>query len=260
MATAGAEGSCPDRAAGRTGGMEVFEKLEGLSLELGQEALSSCQSPLTASCEEQESLTHLLRIKEQVANQCFEMRVKVNAEQGKDFQDIITDENQNTCELERDLEDSKLSYCNTILALHRMQVSQAVLEKLEHNDKEAELMKATVNHSRGLCSRIMKLQQESSQLEQQVLEIRKKRLVLKKQAHRELKELQELKNTREHVREGKYSEVLKKGQTNLEKYMKMVVVIQNVLKDIILSSKVNWTADPKLRGIVLGLERNPALD
>ncbi|XP_069043298.1 centromere protein H [Lepisosteus oculatus] len=235
--------------------MDVFEKLESTALKLRNMALSSCQSPVLTSSKEEETLTHLLRIKEQVANQCFEMEVRTNAE-SENIDDSIPDKSSDICKIQEDLENAKFSYCNKVLALHNMQVTQAILENIKRKGKEAELMMATINHTLSLCSRIEKMKQESRETEEQLLEIQKKRLELKKLNNGKMKEIQELKMMCDHPERGKYSEILKQGQKNLDKYLQMVAVVKNVFQGIIIASKVNWAADSKLKDVILGMEDN----
>nr|XP_015223874.1 PREDICTED: centromere protein H-like [Lepisosteus oculatus] len=137
-----------------------------------------------------------------------------------------------------------------------MQVTQAILENLKRKGKEAELMMATINHTLSLCSRIEKMKQESRETEEQLLEIQKKRLELKKLNNGKMKEIQELKMMCDHPERGKYSEILKQGQKNLDKYLQMVAVVKNVFQGIIIASKVNWAADSKLKDVILGMEDN----
>ncbi|MBN3316561.1 CENPH protein, partial [Atractosteus spatula] len=196
--------------------MDVFEKLESTALKLRNMALSSCQSPVLTSSKEEETLTHLLRL--------------------------------------------EITFETSILLQNplffSMQVTQAILENLKRKGKEAELMMATINHTLSLCSRIQKMKQESRETEDQLLEIQKKRLELKKLNNGKMKEIQELKMKCDHPERGKYSEILKQGQKNLDKYLQMVAVVKNVFQGIIIASKVNWAADSKLKDIILGMEDN----
>ncbi|XP_041108613.1 centromere protein H-like [Polyodon spathula] len=130
----------------------------------------------------------------------------------------------------KDLEDVKHSIHNKTLALHRMQFTHAVLEKMKGNDKEAQLMKATGKHTLSLCSRIFRLKQESTEIEDQVREVRKRRLALKKEALGKLMEMRAAKKRKEEKMQALQSEMLTKGQGSMEKYLKMVTLVQNVLQ------------------------------
>lgn len=203
--------------------------------------------------------TEILRIKEQMSNQCFEMKVRLQAgnckrlcgasEAERDLPDYV-------CELE----DAKNTHFNKTLALHRMQVWHAIAEKLQQNDPEAIAMKKHTDRSLDLCSQIKELQQESTDLHDKITEIQKQRLELKRLTQEKMKEIEELKNQKEHPELEKYKTVLQKGQSHLEKYQKMASMTQNVLRGIILASKVNWSDDPKLRDIAMALENNPIFE
>ncbi|XP_071256360.1 centromere protein H-like [Salvelinus alpinus] len=86
------------------------------------------------------------------------------------------------------------------------------------------------------------------ELQDQITDLQKQRLDLKRLTH----EIDELK--REPLRGGE----VQKGQSHLEKYQKMATITQNVLRGIIIASKVNWRDDdPKLRDIAMKLEDIP---
>ncbi|XP_003975092.1 centromere protein H [Takifugu rubripes] len=201
----------------------------------------------------------MLRIKEQMTNQCFEMAVQLIA--GKNKRSCSTSEAERelpdyTAEIER----VKTLHFNSILALHRMQIWHAIGEKLKQSDPEADALKALSDRCLALCSHIKQLQQESKDLQDEITEIQKKRLEMKRLTHEKMKDIEELMAKKEHPDREKYKAALEKGQSNLEKYKKMAVMTQNVLRGIILACKINWLDDPKLRDIAMTLEDLPISD
>ncbi|TSO77742.1 hypothetical protein Baya_9709 [Bagarius yarrelli] len=52
-------------------------------------------------------------------------------------------------------------------------------------------------------------------------------------------------------------QAMERAEEILQKYKKMVLISQNVLRGIILASRINWFDDPKLRDIAMGLESIP---
>ncbi|KAI9521564.1 hypothetical protein NQZ68_003718 [Dissostichus eleginoides] len=102
--------------------------------------------------------------------------------------------------------------------------------------------------------------QESKDLQDEVTEAQKKRLEIKQLLHEKMKEMEDLKSKKEHEVTEKFKAALEKGQGNLEKYKKMSVMTQNVLRGIILACKINWMDDPKLRDIAMMLEDLPFSD
>ncbi|XP_029115499.1 centromere protein H [Scleropages formosus] len=236
--------------------MELFEELSGVASKLETVALNGCLVSEIPNGKKDNSLTDILRIKRQMANQCFEMKVQISAGQAQKT-GALQESDRDMSELESGIEGVKINHCNGTLAVHRMQIWHAIIEKLKMNDGEAETLKALTSHSLDLSRRIIKLQKDSCEIQDQIFQLQKQRLDLKRLIHEKMKEMEELKRVREHPEEGKYSKVLQKGQSNLEKYQKMATITQNVLRGTILASKVNWREDPKLRKIALGLEDIP---
>ncbi|MFT7811898.1 centromere protein H [Arapaima gigas] len=239
--------------------MEVFEELSRVASNLEAVALSGCQLSEIPDGKKDNSPADILRIKQQMANQCFEMKVQISAGQAAKTCGV-QESDKDMSDFETGIEGIKINHCNKTLAVHRMQIWHAIVEKLKMNDSEAQALKALASHSLDLCRRIIKVQKESYEIQNQIFQLQKQRLDLKRLTHEKMKEMEELKRVREHPEEGKYSKVLQKGQSNLEKYRKMATITQNVLRGTILASKVNWRDDPKLREIALGLEDIPNSD
>lgn len=198
----------------------------------------------------------MLRIKQQMSSQCFEMAVQLNAGKSK--------RSCSTSEAERDLpecmsevESVKTLHFNSTLALHRMQMWHAIGEKLNWSDSEADALKAISERCMSLCSHIKHLQQESKKFQDEITEMQKSRLEMKRLTHEKIKQMEELSSKKEYPDMEKYKAALEKGQANLEKYKKMAIMTQNVLRGILLACKVNWLDDPKLRDIAMTLEEFP---
>ncbi|XP_068559737.1 centromere protein H isoform X2 [Cebidichthys violaceus] len=201
----------------------------------------------------------MLRIKQQMSNQCFEMAVQLQA--GKSKRSCSTSEaERELSDYVSELERVKTIHFNSTLTLHRMQMWHAIGEKLKQNDSEAVSLKAVNDRCMALCSQIKQLQQESRDFQDEITEIQKKRLEMKRLTHEKMKEMDELMSKTGNPDTEKYKAVLEKGQANLEKYKKMTVMTQNVLRGILLACKVNWLDDPKLRDIAMTLEEIPISD
>ncbi|GAA6222157.1 centromere protein H [Lates japonicus] len=205
------------------------------------------------------SPTDMLRIKQQMSNQCFEMAVQLQTGKSK--------RSCSTSEAERDLPDYvnelervKTDHFNSTMTLHRMQMWHAIGEKLKQNDLEADALKAASDRCMALCSRIKQLQRESRDLQGEITETQKKRLEMKRLTHEKMKEMEGLTSKKEDPDTEKYKAALEKGRANLEKYKKMAIMTQNVLRGILLACKVNWLDDPQLRDIVMTLEEFPTSD
>ncbi|KAM9858682.1 uncharacterized protein ACBR49_020669 isoform 2-T2 [Aulostomus maculatus] len=238
--------------------MEGSDSVGNLNRILEGVALNSGDAP-NGSNGQKENTPDMMRIKQQMSNQCFEMAVQLQAGKSKrscSTSDADRDLPDNISELER----VKMLHFNRTLTLHRMQMWHAIGDKLQQSDPEADELKAMSEHCMGLCSHIKQLQQESRDLQDKVTEMQKKRLELKRLTHEKMKEMEELMSRKEHPDTEKYKAALEKGQANLEKYKKMVVMSQNVLRGILLACKVNWLDDPKLRDIAMTLEDFPIAD
>ncbi|XP_030271980.1 centromere protein H [Sparus aurata] len=201
----------------------------------------------------------MLRIKQQMSNQCFEMAVQLSAGKSKRSCSISEAERDLT-DYVSELEKVKTIHFNSTLALHRMQMWHAIGEKLKQNDSEADALKAVSERCMALCSHIKQFQQESRDLQDEITEIQKKRLGMKRLTHEKMKEMEELMSKKKHPDTEKYKAALEKGRANLEKYKKMAIMTQNVLRGILLACKINWLDDPKLRDICMTLEEFPISD
>ncbi|XP_068460878.1 centromere protein H isoform X1 [Clinocottus analis] len=222
-------------------------------------ALSYSPAPEGSTGQNDAPPADMLRIKQQMSNQCFEMSVQLQSGKSK--------RSCSTSEAERELSDYvneldrvKTINFNSTLTLHRMQMWHAIGEKLKQNNSEALPLKAENDRCMALCSQIKQLQQESRDFQDEITEIQKKRLEMKRLTHEKMKAMDELMLKTGHPHTEKYKAVLERGQANLEKYKKMTVMTQNVLRGILLACKVNWLDDPKLRDIAMTLEEFPISD
>ncbi|XP_024130679.1 centromere protein H isoform X2 [Oryzias melastigma] len=219
--------------------------------------------PGGSSGQKETSTADMLRIKQQMSNQCFEMEVHLNAVS-------VSGKHRRSCstsEAERDysdhiseLERVKTLQFNQTLALHRMQMWHAMEEKIKINDPESDALKVVNERCMALCCQIKQIQQETRLLQDEITELQKKRLEMKRLTHDKMKEMEDLMSSKEHPDTEKCKAALEKGQKNLEKYKKMSIMAQNVLRGILLACKINWLDDPKLRDVAMTLEEFPITD
>ncbi|XP_069565566.1 centromere protein H [Brachyistius frenatus] len=221
--------------------------------------LNEAPAPHSSTGQKEAAPPDMLRIKQQMSNQCFQMEVQLQA--GK------SERSCSTSEVERDLPDyidvlerAKTLNFNSALSLHRMQMWSAIGEKMKLADSETDALKAIGDHCMALCSRIKQLQQETRNLQDEITEIQKQRLDMKRLTHDKMKTIEDLTSKKEHPDTQMHKAALEKGKANLEKYKKMAIMTQNVLRGILLACKVNWLDDPKLRGIAMTLEEFPISD
>uniref|UniRef100_A0A8C4S524 Centromere protein H-like n=1 Tax=Erpetoichthys calabaricus TaxID=27687 RepID=A0A8C4S524_ERPCA len=177
-------------------------------------------------------------------------------EEDYNFSNPVSEAEQDITEAVIELYTAKIQHQKTSLTLQRAQVACTISEKVVKEDKQTETIKETVNHTLLLCSQILKLQEECNKLRSQVREVRKERLILKKDSLMNVEEIRKVSKMKEEKVQSMESEVLKRGQEYLEKYLHMAALTGNVFQGLILGSNVNWATDPHLREIILQLEKN----
>ncbi|KAM4576258.1 centromere protein H [Odontesthes bonariensis] len=239
--------------------MDASDNMGSLNHMVETVALNEDPAPESSSGQKHASPPDMLRIQQQMSNQCFEMAAQLNA--GKNKRSCSTSEAERGLpEYISELERVKTVHFNSTLALHRMQMWHAMGDKMKSSDPEAVALKAVSDRCMALCSRIKQLQLDTRTLQDEITEIQKQRLEMKRLTHEKMKEMEDLTSKQEHPDTEKYKAALEKGQANLEKYKKMAVVTQNVLRGVFLACKVNWLDDPKLRDIAMTLEEFPISD
>ncbi|NWR87296.1 CENPH protein, partial [Furnarius figulus] len=165
-----------------------------------------------------------------------------------------------TEDVQSDIEETKVSLRNKMLALHRIQLMAALRNKVNQDDKDKDscLILETMKHIMLLSRTIIKYKQQAREKEQQLTDIRRKRLSLKKEEEQKLQQIKTLKKKAKEE-QGSKNLIEAKILSNLEKEREMTTVIQNVFQNIIIGSRVNWAEDPSLKEIVLQLEKNVQL-
>ncbi|XP_030048145.1 centromere protein H [Microcaecilia unicolor] len=211
----------------------------------------------TSASATREDLSSLLRLGEQVSQQHMECHTAVEAGEESTL-DLVPEEKliETTKELEREIEKARTSCYNKTLVLQRIQMANALLSGLKENDNEPKVILEVIKHGLMLCSSILKSQQEARVLEDQLCEIRKKRLTLKKLGGEKLLQLQSMKKKQKEDLNDKETEKLKRIRIILEKEIRMTTLVQSVFQNIIIGSRVNWAEDPQLKAIFLKLEKN----
>ncbi|NXM63986.1 CENPH protein, partial [Illadopsis cleaveri] len=159
-----------------------------------------------------------------------------------------------TKDLQKSIEEAKVSLQNKTLALQRVQIMDALRNKLEQDDEDSRRIVETMKQI-GLLSRtIMEYQQQAHQKEERMIDIKRKRLCLKVD---EGQKLQQIQTTMKMQEEKSASVNVNETENNkIEQEKHLTTIIQNVLQNLIIGSRVNWAEDPSLKAIVLQLEHN----
>ncbi|KAH0627986.1 hypothetical protein JD844_008625 [Phrynosoma platyrhinos] len=237
------------------------EGLAAPSEEEKEEGGEGARRLLSEEKERTPDLVTLLRIREQINQHLMEYNTAVNANE-ESIPDQVIDEKimeRSIEDLEREMEEVKISYQNKTLALQRIQVADALRNKLKNRDEDSKFIWDTMKHIIMLSTAILKSHQQSRELEEKLNEVKQSRLALKRAGECKLAQIQDIKKKRkEELENMEVGEMLKKGRRNLQKEVQMTTLIQNIFQNLIAGSGVNWAEDPDLKAVVLQLEKNVA--
>ncbi|XP_015507594.1 centromere protein H [Parus major] len=177
----------------------------------------------------------------------------------ENFHDHLIEEKfiqSSTQELERDIEEVKVSFQNKTLALQRVQIMDALRNKLKQDDVSSRLILETMKHIVLLSQTIIEYQQQARQKEEQLIDIKRKRLSLKKDGGQKLQQIQTMMKRQKEKQASMNATETEKMLHKLKKEREITAIIQNVFQSVIIGSRVNWAEDPSLKAIVLQLENN----
>ncbi|XP_021106351.1 centromere protein H [Heterocephalus glaber] len=218
--------------------------------------------PQVAGAREARSEDHmalLFRLRAQTKQQLLEYKSMIDANEEKTPEQIIQEKQieAKVEDLQNEIEEVKIALEMKSLALSRMQLSAALKNDLEKINTGNSVLMDTMKEVLKLNKSVMKLQQESWELEEKLLDVRKKRFQLKQASESKLLEIQtEKKKQKEELASMENSDKIKTMKQSLQREIQIATVIQHVFQNLILGSKVNWAADPALKETVLELEKD----
>ncbi|KAK1345210.1 hypothetical protein QTO34_013920 [Cnephaeus nilssonii] len=186
----------------------------------------------------------LLRLRAQTKQQLLEYKSMVDANEEKTPEEIIPEKQIETKieDLENEIEKVKIAFEMKKLALDRMQLSTALRKNLEESN---------------IQTRYLFFFPESWDLEEKLLDVKKKRFELKRASESKFLEIQTEKNKQnDDLASMENSDKIKTLQQKLQKEIQITTVIQHVFQNLILGSKVNWAEDSAFKETVLQLEKN----
>ncbi|NXI73336.1 CENPH protein, partial [Anseranas semipalmata] len=162
-----------------------------------------------------------------------------------------------TEDLEREVEEVKTSFASKTLALQRIQLADALRNKLTENDDDTRLIVETLKHTIMLNQAILESEQQRREIEEKLNDIRKKRLFLKQAGGQKLLQIHAtMRKKKMELASMEVGEMMKGIYKNIQNEREMTTLIQNIFQNIIIGSRVNWAEDPSLKAIVLQLEKN----
>ncbi|XP_071587104.1 centromere protein H isoform X2 [Heliangelus exortis] len=198
----------------------------------------------------------LLRLRDQMKQQLRECSAAADTNQESDLDHVI-EEGSTTKDMEKDIEEKKVSFQNKTLALQRIQIMLALRNKLKQNDSDSREILKMLKHIVILSQEVTERQQQLREKEQKLTDIKMKRLSLKKTQQQKMLQIQIMTEKQtEEQKKIKMSEELEEKRNRLKKEQELITIIQNIFQSIIIGSRVNWAEDPSLRAIVLKLEKN----
>ncbi|XP_054998817.1 centromere protein H [Sorex araneus] len=212
---------------------------------------------LSASLDDHVAL--LLRLRAQTKQQLLEYKSIVDASEEKTPERFMQEQQIEAKieDLENEIEEAKVAFEIKKLALDRIQLSTVLKRNLKKFDTDTSVLLNNMKHTLKLTNSIIKSQQESWDLEEKLLDVRKKRLQLKHASESKFSEIQTEKNKqKEDLDSMESSDKIKAIKQNLQMEIHITTVVQNVFQNLILGSKINWAEDPVLKETVLQLEKN----
>ncbi|XP_041884136.1 centromere protein H isoform X1 [Corvus kubaryi] len=204
------------------------------------------------------SVLTLVRLRDQMKEQLMEYNTAILGGQ-ENFPDHVIEEKyiqSASQDLQRETEEVKVSFQNKALALQRIQIMDILRNKVNQDDEESRLILETMKHIISLSQTIIEYQQRAHSKEQQLIDIKRKRLSLKKDIGQKLRQIQNMMKREREKQAAVNATAKQKLFDKLEQERQTTTVIQNVFQSIIIGSGVNWAEDPSLKTIVLQLEKN----
>ncbi|XP_075718920.1 centromere protein H-like isoform X2 [Rhinoderma darwinii] len=155
------------------------------------------------------------------------------------------------------LENKMCSVRNKELALMRMQTFNALLNVLQRDATQRQPIMEVMNHSMDISKQIIALQQSNRQLEEQLIDIARKRIETRIKQQKLFQKLKSAEEMNRKIRDLE-TKTQVKGRETMQSVRNEVVVIQEVFQRLIMSAQLNWAEDPYLKTLVLKM-RDPPL-
>ncbi|XP_069092831.1 centromere protein H-like isoform X2 [Pleurodeles waltl] len=225
--------------------MAPFQKLENASLELMQSTINHPRPSNKEKAGISQTVSEVVGLERQMKQQLIDMATN-HGTRSREKENIDSSMNVSLDLLHPELENAVCATKNKELSIYRMQCSYAIQNEIENNTQDSESILEVMNNSIAMCKKVHSVQRNNQLLEDKILEVRRRRIDLKLEQQELLKEVKALEERKQRLGEVKMKTgVLEKE--NIEENVNRLVVIQEVFQRIILSSKVHWAEDPKIR-------------
>ncbi|NXM70719.1 CENPH protein, partial [Serilophus lunatus] len=161
-------------------------------------------------------------------------------------------------DLQGDKEDLEVSFWHKMLALQRIQLMDSLRSKADQNDNGSCLILETLNHIVLLGQKIIKSQKQVREKEQRLIDLKRKRLSLKRAAGQKLQRIQAIIQNQKNEEASMNLDKTKMNE-NFKKESELTAVIENVFQIIIIGSRINWAEDSSLKATLLQFEKKGQL-
>ncbi|XP_072265220.1 centromere protein H-like [Pyxicephalus adspersus] len=200
------------------------------------------------------ALIQLFRFKKQLQQQLKDMKIDLIT-RGILNEEIDSSFNVSLSAARDPLDKEMYSVSNQELALKRLQSFNALLTALEIVSTQHLFIEAVMRHSADNCKRILAVQMSNRQLEQQMINIRKKRM----ETHMRQQDL--FRNLCFGKTNHKFHEINTFGtvRENLETISNEVVILQEVFQRFIMSVQLHWAENLHIRSLLLRVKDQPIM-
>ncbi|XP_021235613.1 centromere protein H [Numida meleagris] len=153
----------------------------------------------------------------------------------------------------------KAAFENKALVLQRIQLMDALRNRLKQNDSRTCLIMETMKDIMMLNWEILQAHRQACVIRENLNDLRRQRYFLKQaEGEKALRIFTTMRKKKEVVRK-KMTEKLKFIHKNLQHERNVTVLIQNIFQNIIVGCRINWAKDPSLKAVFLQLEKDTSI-
>ncbi|XP_075718919.1 centromere protein H-like isoform X1 [Rhinoderma darwinii] len=232
---------------------EVFVRLRNTSVRCIESSLACVPK---GQEDYPKSSMQIIRLGRQIEQQLMDMKTDIHTRQ-LSKENVTESLNVSLSVARVPLENKMCSVRNKELALMRMQTFNALLNVLQRDATQRQPIMEVMNHSMDISKQIIALQQSNRQLEEQLIDIARKRIETRIKQQKLFQKLKSAEEMNRKIRDLE-TKTQVKGRETMQSVRNEVVVIQEVFQRLIMSAQLNWAEDPYLKTLVLKM-RDPPL-
>ncbi|XP_063774066.1 centromere protein H-like [Pseudophryne corroboree] len=237
---------------------DIFVQLRDISARCLEISLPSAHGGLDNVSKDStglESCMQIIQSQNQVRQQLMDMRTDLSLRLSKEDLNGSLNINLNTaC---APLQDVKCSVRTKEIVLKRMQTSNLLVDVLQKSESQRQCIIPVMDHSLDLCQQIVVVELSNRQMEEQLDDIRRKRMEIRIRQQELLRKLKSAEKSKEKI-QAVEMKVRDGEEENVQRVSDKVIIIQEVFQRLVMCSQVNWAEDPRLTTLLLG-KRDPTL-